>query len=84
MNFWGFTPQVFPLLGEKLRGFLAANAASDKAEFYIPSAVAGMVSSGEATVRVIPTISDWFGVTYREDRPRVVESIARLVSSGAY
>jgi hypothetical protein len=84
MNFWGFTPQVFPLLGEKLRGFLGANAASDKAEFYIPSAVAGMVSSGEATVRVIPTISDWFGVTYREDRPRVVESIARLVSSGAY
>lgn len=84
MNFWGFTPQVFPLLGEKLRGFLAANAGSDKAEFYIPSAVAQMISANEATVRVIPTASDWFGVTYREDRPRVVESIARLVGAGAY
>lgn len=84
MNFWGFTPQVFPLLGEKLKGFLAAQAASEKAEFYIPSAVAEMIASGEATVRVIPTASDWFGVTYREDRPRVVESIARLAASGAY
>ena len=84
MNFWGFTPQVFPLMGEKLNGFLAAQATSEKAEFYIPSAVAGMIASGEATVRVIPTASDWFGVTYREDRPRVVESIAKLVASGAY
>ena len=84
MNFWGFTPQIFPLLGGKLGGFLAANAGSEKAEFYIPSAVAEMISTGEATVRVIPTASDWFGVTYREDRPKVVESIARLVSSGAY
>jgi dTDP-glucose pyrophosphorylase len=84
MNFWGFTPQVFPLLGEKLRSFLAANASSEKSEFYIPSAVAEMISAGEATVRVIPTASDWFGVTYRDDRPRVVESIAKLVSSGAY
>lgn len=84
MNFWAFTPQIFPLLEEKLRLFLAANASSEKAEFYIPSAVAEMISAGEATVRVIPTASDWFGVTYRDDRPRVVESIAKLVSSGAY
>jgi hypothetical protein len=84
MNFWGFTPQVFPLLGEKLRRFLEANASSEKAEFYIPSAVAEMIFSSKATVRVIPTASDWFGVTYRDDRPRVVESIAKLVSSGAY
>ena len=84
MNFWGATPRIFPLLTSKLDNFLAANAGSEKSEFYIPSAVAGMIAAGEATVRVIPTTSDWFGVTYREDRPRVVESIARLVSSGAY
>jgi hypothetical protein len=84
MNFWAFTPQIFPLLGEKLRAFLAVHAASEKTEFYIPSAVAGMIAAGEATVRVIPTASDWFGVTYREDRPRVVESIAKLVASGGY
>ena len=84
MNFWAFTPQIFPLLGEKLRAFLAVHAASEKTEFYIPSAVAGMIAAGEATVRVIPTASDWFGVTYREDRPRVVESVAKLVASGGY
>ena len=43
-----------------------------------------MIAAGEASVRVIPTASDWFGVTYRDDRPRVVESIAKLVAAGSY
>jgi dTDP-glucose pyrophosphorylase len=84
MNFWGFTPQIFPFLEKVLRQFLAANIASEKAEHYIPTAVAEMITAGEAIVRVLPTEADWFGVTYREDRPRVVESLARLVASGAY
>jgi NDP-sugar pyrophosphorylase family protein len=84
MNFWGFTPQVFPLLENVLAAFLAREAGSEKSECYIPSAVAEMIAHGSATVRVMPTAADWFGVTYREDRPRVVESIARLVASGSY
>lgn len=84
MNFWGFTPEVFPLLEGVLLSFLVEHGGSEKAECYIPSAVAEMVAAGEATVRVLGTASEWFGVTYREDRPRVVESIARLVASGAY
>lgn len=84
MNFWGFTPQVFPLLDKILREFLGRNAASEKAEHYIPSAVAEMIAAGEASVRVVPTDSDWFGVTYRDDKPRVVESIRRLVDAGCY
>lgn len=84
MNFWGFTPQIFPLLENVLHEFLAQQGASEKAEFYIPSAVAGMIAAGAATVRVLPTMADWFGVTYREDRPRVVESIAKLVAAGTY
>ena len=84
MNFWGFTPQIFPLLEKALCNFLATERGSEKAECYIPSAVAEMIASGTATVRVLPTSSEWFGVTYREDRPRVVGSIAKLVASGAY
>lgn len=84
MNFWGFTPQIFALLEKSLRDFLATESGSEKAECYIPSAVAEMIASGAATVRVLPTSSEWFGVTYREDRPRVVESIAKLVAGGAY
>jgi NDP-sugar pyrophosphorylase family protein len=84
MNFWGFTPQIFPLLEKTLCKFLTEQGQSEKAECYIPSAVADMIASGAATVRVLPTDAEWFGVTYREDRPRVVESIAKLVASGAY
>ncbi len=84
MNIWGFTPQVFPLLEKSLASFLGQHAASEKAEYYIPTAVGDMISAGEATLRVMATGSEWFGVTYRDDRPRVVESIHRLVSSGAY
>ena len=84
MNFWGFNPQVFLLLEKELLRFLAADGGSDKAECYLPSAVTGMMESGEAQVRVLPTGSDWFGVTYREDRARVVRSIAALTASGEY
>jgi UTP-glucose-1-phosphate uridylyltransferase len=84
MNFWGFTPQIFPLLENVLRDFLATHARSEKTECYIPSAVADMIAAGDATVRVLPTTADWFGMTYREDRPRVRQSIARLVEAGAY
>lgn len=84
MNFWGFTPQIFPLLENVLCEFLTQHAASEKAECYIPSAVADMITAGDATVSVLPTDADWFGVTYREDRPRVVESIAKLVAAGSY
>ena len=84
MNFWGFTPQVFPLLEKELLGFLAAAAGSEKAECYLPSAVKGMIESGSARVRILSTASDWFGVTYREDRDRVVRSIAMLTAGGEY
>ncbi len=84
MNFWGFTPQIFPLLEKVLRVFLAEHGSSEKAECYIPSAVAEMISSGAATVRVLPTDAPWFGVTYRDDRPRVVESLRQLVAGGQY
>lgn len=46
--------------------------------------MAALVASGDATVRVLPTDALWFGVTYREDRPRVVESLQELVTAGAY
>lgn len=84
MNFWAFTTQVFPLLERELRRFLEAEGGSEKAECYIPSAVAGMVATGVAQVQVLETTSDWFGVTYREDRERVVQSIAALVAAGNY
>jgi NDP-sugar pyrophosphorylase family protein len=87
MNCWGFTPDVFPPLDAQWRGFLAALGPPPgalKAEFYLPAAVSTMVARKEAAVRVIPTQSNWFGVTYRDDRPRVQAAIQGLVAAGEY
>ena len=84
MNFWGFTPAVFPALRARFAAFLERSGRDEKAECYIPSAVNELVVSGQARVQVLRTGAPWFGVTYREDRPRVVESIRQLVARGAY
>lgn len=84
MNCWGFRPELFPALERRLRAFLAARGSDPKAEFYLPAAIAELVGEGEAEVEVLPTVSEWFGITYREDRPRVVQAIASLVRSGVY
>ena len=84
MNCWGFTPAVFAGLDRGLREFVAARGADPKAEFYLPTAVSEMIARGEAGVRVLPTEAAWFGVTYREDKPRVVAAIAELVRRGVY
>jgi len=84
MNFWGFTPAVFPMLEERLKQFLATRAADEKAEFYIPAAVAEMIAANSAKVSVLSDDSPWFGITYRDDKALVSESIARLVAAGDY
>ena len=84
MNFWGFTPAVFPALDRGFREFLSMSGTGLKDEFYIPKFVDALVRAGTATVKVLPTESPWFGVTYREDRPVVTENVARLVKEGAY
>jgi flavin-dependent dehydrogenase len=81
---WGFTPRVFAQLRERFEKFLEGNASDLKAECYIPNTVGELVRSGEARVKVLHTRDSWFGVTYREDRPRVIESIRRLIADGVY
>lgn len=84
MNCWGFTPALFARLDEQWRAFLGAHGGDPKAEFYLPAAVSTTIARGEAVVRVLPTESAWFGVTYREDKPRVVAAVAELVRTGRY
>lgn len=84
MNCWGFTADFLPQLDARWREFLVANGASEKAEFYLPFAVNDLLRAGAARVHVLPTDDQWFGVTYREDKPRVQTAIATLVASGAY
>jgi dTDP-glucose pyrophosphorylase len=84
LNCWGFTPAIFPALRAHFAAFLEQNGRDEKAEFYIPSVVNGLVASGQARVRVLRTEAAWFGVTYPQDRPRVVESIRQLIARGEY
>lgn len=84
MNCWGFTSALFAGLDAQFREFLAARGTEPKSEFYLPGSVSTMIGRGEATVRVLPTDSAWFGVTYREDKPRVQAALLELVQAGRY
>lgn len=84
MNCWGFTPRLLAGLDGQFREFLLARGTEPKAEFYLPAAVSTLIARGEAGVHVLPTESAWFGVTYREDKPRVEAAIAALVQAGRY
>lgn len=84
LNCWGFTPALFAGLDAQLGEFLRARGTEPRAEFYLPAAVSGMIARGEASVRVLPTTGSWFGVTYREDRPRVQAALAARVAAGEY
>ena len=84
MNMWGFTPEYFQYSEEAFRAFLAEKGGELKSEFYIPTLVNQLIVAGKATCKVLDTPSKWFGVTYSEDRPQVVEKINRLIQAGEY
>jgi hypothetical protein len=84
LNMWGFTSGIFRAFESALSGFLQSHPANAGAEFYIPSGVDSAIRQGKAVCRVLPTSSQWFGVTYQDDKPRVVSAIRALVDAGEY
>ena len=84
MNCWGFTPRLFDELERRFPEWLAVNGAKEKSEWYIPFVVDELIKEGRADCQVLPTDASWFGVTYREDKPHVVEAIRALVERGEY
>ena len=84
MNMWGFTPEYFQYSEEAFKAFLAEHGQEMKSEFYIPTLVNQLITSGKATCKVLDTPSKWFGVTYAEDRPQVVAKINQLIQEGVY
>ena len=84
MNFWGFTPALFPQIKVEFEKFLKKAGGEQKSECYIPATVGELVTSGRARCKVLRSSDSWFGVTYREDRPQVVESIRQLIAQGKY
>ena len=84
MNFWCFSPYVFDFSEELFHAFLDKNIAVPKSEFFIPIVADDYIRLGKGVIRVIPTSSSWFGVTYKQDAPAVKAAIDQLVSSGEY
>ncbi len=84
MNFWGFKPSVFPSTRAMFEEYARANYDTPKAEFYIPTVMTNLLVNGEGTCRVFRSSSDWFGVTYPEDKPVVQEQLNALHAGGAY
>lgn len=84
MNLWAFPVSFLAELGDHFASFLAERGTEEKSECYIPTVVDDLVNRGVADCHVLETSSYWFGVTYPEDKPHVVESIKGLVDSGEY
>jgi hypothetical protein len=84
MNFWAFGPAFFGQLEEAFKRFLTEFGAQMKSECYIPTVVDQLVHGGYAQCPVLRTTSPWFGVTYPDDKPYVVESIRKLIAGGVY
>lgn len=86
MNFWGFKPSVISKLNDVFVGEIAKGIETNplKYEALLPNHVGILVKNNEAQVKVLTSNDNWFGVTYKEDKPKVVEKIQALKDSGAY
>jgi NDP-sugar pyrophosphorylase family protein len=84
MNFWCFHPSVFAITQKMFDAFVQENAGNIKAEFFIPIVADYFIKQGIGVIPVIPTTSNWFGVTYKEDAPSVQQSLDALVNAGEY
>ncbi|MCL2210253.1 MAG: hypothetical protein FWB89_08860 [Treponema sp.] len=88
MNFWGFQPDILPHFKKYFDDFLSGFASDIKVqiknECFIPKAVDYFIKQKTTRVKVLFADSEWFGVTYREDREAAVKKIDQLVTSGIY
>ena len=80
----GFTPKCFEFGGELFEAFMAANTENLKAEYYIPMIVNEIIKSDNASVEVLKSNAQWFGVTYKEDKEIVQEAILGLKNNNTY
>lgn len=84
MNMWGFTPDYFDYSELRFKTFFEENKDNLKAEYYIPTVVNDLIKEDKAKCKVYSTTSQWFGVTYAEDRQAVVDRLQNLVDEGEY
>ncbi|MDR2344234.1 MAG: hypothetical protein LBD86_06875 [Spirochaetaceae bacterium] len=84
MNFWGFPTSIFSALHVYFDHFLEKQGLETQSECYIPKAVDSFIKSGALSFRALEADSEWFGVTYAEDRAAAVRRVSELTASGVY
>jgi len=84
MNLWGFKPSCYGFLGKEFRNFINKYGMDLKSELDIPTSIDNFVKSGEIKIKILMSNERWFGVTYREDKPFVVENIKKMIRNGTY
>ena len=84
MNLWAFPVSFLTDLMDHFTKFLSEHGNEPKSECYIPTIVDNLINRGVTDCHVLETSSSWFGVTYPEDKPHVVASIAALIKNGDY
>jgi hypothetical protein len=85
MNMWGSTPNFISILETGFIEFLTGLSSDDiKSEYILPTIIDQLIKSGKAKVKLLETNDKWFGVTYKEDKQVVVDSIKQLIADGFY
>ncbi len=84
MNFWCFSHSYFSLAQNLFSDFLQTQGENLKSEFFIPIVGDYFIQQGLGKIKLIPTSSQWFGVTYKEDAPGVERSLHKLIADGEY
>ena len=86
MNLWGFTPSFLAETENRFAAFLDKALAENplKGEYFLPSVVSQLIAEGKARVKVLHSRDKWYGVTYKEDKPVVVNAIRAMTESGLY
>lgn len=86
MNFWGFTPEIFDMMASRFIRFLDEDVKENplKAEALLPNDVGTLIDEGTLKVRILETDEQWFGVTYQDDKPKVLEIFKTFQTTGVY
>lgn len=85
MNVWGFNPSVFGYLESQMNDFFKENENNlETCEFLLPDSIFKRIEEEKITVRVLPTNEKWFGITYKDDKENLVNSINKMIDEGKY
>lgn len=84
MNMFGFLPSYFDYCEQSFKRFLDEEIHVPKSEFYIPTLLDQLISNKQIKVKVLSSNASWFGVTYQDDKPIVIEKLNKLIDAGVY